>query len=67
MLGWSSRQLKFVCDSTCYAETAQGSRATKEVMFFKQALIAVNPSRSTDGPPVVCHACYRATLLFGAP
>ena len=48
VLGWSSRQLKFVCDSTCYAETAQGSRATKEVMFFKQALIAVK--RPAMGP-----------------
>ena len=46
---WSAKQMKIVVpDSTCYAETAQGSKATKDVMFGKHVLMGVK--RPVMGP-----------------
>ena len=45
---WSSRQLKIVADSSAHAETAEGSRATKAVMFLRMALEGIG--RPVTGP-----------------
>jgi hypothetical protein len=50
---WSSKALKLIPDSTCEAETAEGSRATKSCTF-KKALVS-GVGRPAHGPlPMTC-------------
>ena len=48
---WSAKQVKIVPDSTCEAETAVGSFATKSVCFSRELLKA--HSRPLQGPTIM--------------
>ena len=48
---WSAKRLKVVADSTAEAETAQGSRATKDVIYARMVLDGIK--RPVLGPTAV--------------
>ena len=48
---WSSRQLKIVADSSAHAETAEGSRAVKAVMFLRMVVEGID--RPVTGPTII--------------